>query len=261
MPPQQARRRERPDHLGVDPVGEQAQALLGDPVAPQPRAHVRADGRDEIEPACQPAIGPAQQATHARPADQAERAKRLRLQILDVQARLGAAQPGCEESDRRGAGRGLDRPHQLGPKTRRLPQAGHQAARSERQQVQDPGKRRGRGRHPQRTAQQMNRAEGLAPPHPGPVAARNPPFRVVGRGGDHPHVMAPLAQPEGEISGASPCAGRFRGKVQAQDEIFTGLNSKENYAREHLPQIIEGRQAFFTLHVKSQTWRSRYFSL
>ena len=190
-------------------------------------AHAHADGRDQIEAAHQPAIGAAQQAPQPRPLAPGRGAHAASdFQVLDVQARPRATQPGGEQRGGRGAARSArpprpDRGESAPPATGRA--ARLLSANDSRCTIRAGGV--GARGSQMRAAQHPHTAHGLAPPCPGGVAGGHPPFRIVGRRGDHAHLVAALAEPCGEISGIPPDAREFRSEVETEDEDSSSIST------------------------------------
>jgi hypothetical protein len=209
---------DRPDRARVDPVREPAEPLCRQAGPGELAAHPLRDRRDQIEAPQQPAIADAQRPVQAATAEHAELAGRLELQVLDVEARPGTGKPRGEQRGRRGQGRRFDRPDHVGPPAQRLPERWRQAADREREQMQDALGRGRLARNPQRAAQRGGAGDDLPPVPATGIAAPDLPFRIVGRRGDHPHLMTALRQPGGEFTRVLADADQLRREVEAEQK-------------------------------------------
>ena len=206
----------------VDPIGQKRGLVERDALGGELPHHAARDRRDGVEAAHQQALGSEGTTPQQRLAKQAQLVGGVDLEVLDVQPRARAREPGREPARRRAEQRRGHDEHDLRPPADELEQ-NRQARKSEARQVQDAAQTCGPGRNPDRAAvdgQAGGRTLGLVAT--GVVAVADAPRGVVGRCAHHRYLVAAPHQLGRHLARVLADAGELGREVEGEKNDLHG---------------------------------------
>ena len=209
----------RVDHAQVHPIEQQAGAVWFNLFLPHLVQHATRNRAHPIEGAQQTTLCTQCPALQTLATQEAQLERGVQLQVLNVQPRLGAAQEGAQPGRWCTGGGWRHHQHHLRPPRQGQTQHHRKIAEGKRRLVKQAPCSAGPTRHPQWTTVHGDaRLFQLTGVSPAAVWRADLPSRVIGRGTDHPNLVATGGQAAGHFTRILADPGELRAVVHADQQ-------------------------------------------